>query len=407
MSRSTRGVHPLGPLPGMLVLLTPLSQLGYIPVSVALGHQLGADLMTVGISIGIYNAASALATLVFGPLFDLIPARKVLPWAVTVNVVVSLTLIVVPNVAVLLTGRILTGVTTSVLLLCASIIVADAHNADPKRRDRAFSNLQTFNSLGAATGLALGATAAGIGAPSLYFGVVAAYGIGVLCLTPVLVNRMPSGPGHAASDEQVPHFAVRLRALIREVGLTARSQSTLCLLIAAAGVGWIIQSGHYGVSLLLNETDPAITQRIGLAILIPVGVFLGSSVNQLSLTRYTATELLGRIYWLLPLACIAYAVAVGSGFLIAEIAALIVLGILTGMLMPLSPAVMVSWYPAIRSSAAAAESIAKAIGATLSPIVLGAFAAQWDLAGSLLAVAIVALVGAAATRGFARRPAVV
>ncbi|WP_168220031.1 MULTISPECIES: MFS transporter [unclassified Salinibacterium] len=397
--------HPLGPLPGLLVLLTPLSQLGYIPVAVVLGLQLGADLALVGLTIGVYNAAAAVATLVFGPLFDLIPARKVLPWAVAVNVAVSLTLIVVPNVAVLMAGRILTGVSTSVLMLCASILVADAHSDDPRARDRGFSNLQTFNSFGAASGLAIGALAAGLSLPWLYFSVVALYGMGILCITPALMRRMPDH-SPLRSIVVTGSFGMRLRALVREAALTARSPSTLCLLLGAAGVGWIIQGGHYGVSLILADLDPSLVQRIGLAVLIPFGVFIGSSLNQLSLGRFTATELLARVYWLLPLACIAYAASVSSQLLVAQVPALVVLGVLTGMLMPLSPAVIVSWYPGIRGSAAAAESIAKAMGATLSPVLLGMLAAEWNLATALVGVAAVALVGAVATLGFVRRAAI-
>lgn len=405
MRARLREGHPLGALPGLLVLLTPLSQLGYIPVAVVLGQQLGADLAVIGLTIGVYNAAAAVATFVFGPLFDLIPARRVLTWTVAVNVLVSLSLIIVPNVTVLMLGRILTGVSTSVLMLCASILVADAHERDPKARDRGFSQLQTFNSVGAASGLALGAVAAGMGAPWLYFGVVALYGLVLLLLTPALGARMPDFAPAASVTQAVP-FCVRLGALAREARLTLRSPSTLCLLAAAGGVGWVIQSGHYGVSLLLAHDDPSALQRVGLAILIPLGVFIGSSLNQALIAKLTALELLARAYWLLPLACLGYAAAVASGFLGALAPSLVVLGMLTGMLMPLSPAVIVSWYPAIRGSAAASESIAKAIGATLSPVLLGLLVAGHDLAVGLLGVTVVALLGAAATLGVARRPAI-
>src|SRR5690606_1478307 len=125
-----------------------------------------------------------------------------------------------------------------------------------------------------------------MGAPWVYFVTVALYGLVLLLLTPALAARMPDFAPATPVASRAP-FSLRLLALLRESALTLRSRSTLCLLLAAAGVGWVIQSGHYGVSLLLAEADPSGIQRVGLAILIPLGVFIGSSLNQAFLARLT------------------------------------------------------------------------------------------------------------------------
>ncbi|HWH96879.1 MAG TPA: MFS transporter, partial [Pseudolysinimonas sp.] len=310
----------------------------------------------------------------------------------------SVTLIFVPNVGILLAARVLSGFTNSALVLCASVIVADANRANPRARDRGYSRLQTFNSVGAASGLAIGAAAAGLGVPALYFAVVTGYGLLILALCPVLVRRLPP-TRHIVEADAPESFARRFRTLRKGVFDVARQPSTVWLLLASTGIGWVIQSGHYGLSLVLADVDPDLGPRILLSILIPVGVFIGSSLNQMSIVRMPAAVVLTRAYLFLPLACLAYALAIASGSILAEGAALVVLGVLTGMLMPLGPAVIVSWFPSVRGSATAAESVAKSIGSTVSPILLGVTAAAWGLPVALGTVAVVAVLGAIASRG--------
>jgi MFS transporter, DHA1 family, multidrug resistance protein len=404
----------LGVLTGLLVLLNPLSQLGFIPVSAVLGEQLGIGLALVGVAIGVHAAASALSTLVLGPVLDLVPVRRILPFAVVLNVLVSLLLLVVPDLTVLVVGRILSGVTTSALMLCASVIVADLSQGDARGRDRGFSLLQTYNSVGAALGVSLGAVAAGLALPALYFGAVAAYGVVILALLPALGRRLPratvrpeaaapSAPGTAG-----PSIARRgPSAVLREAARTTASARTLCLLAASIAVGSVIQSGHQGVSLLLLADDPPLAQRVLLTVLIPVGVFIGSSLNRRVLRRTPADALLPRVMIALPVVVSLFAVVATWGGPLLQAVVLLALGMVTGSLMPLGPAVIVGWYPGIRGSAAAAESIAKAAGTTATPVLIGWAAERVDLTAALCGVAVIALVGAIAAQGvrWARRRA--
>ena len=380
----------LGVLPGLLVLLTPLSQLGFIPVSVVLGDRIGLSVGQVGVTVGVYAAAAALGTVLLGPLFDLLSPRRVLPVAVAANVVLSAALLLEPGFAGIVLARVLTGITNSALMLCAAVIVADAHRDDPGGRDRGFSRLQTFTSVGAASGLAVGAVAAGLGSPQLWSWVVVGYGVLVLALAPLIARRIPRAPAHHGQARPV----LRLRVLLGEVHAALLVPRTALLLLAAAGVGWAIQAAHYAVSVVSQQTEPVLWQRVLVAVMIPAGVFAGSSLNQVLLGRSGAAGLFARAYPALPVVCLALAAVVASGPVWASTAVLVAFGVVTGILMPLSPALVVGWHPDLRASVSAAESVAKGLGSTVSPVVLGAVAAATSLGWGLAVVALLTAAGA-------------
>lgn len=387
MQTARSGRPRLGVLPGFLVLLTPLSQLGFIPVSVVLGEQSGWSIAQVGVAVGIYAAAAGVGTIVLGPVFDLVSPRRVLPFAVAANVLLSASLLLDLGFWGVVVARVLTGLTNSALILCAAVLVADANRADPTARERGFSRLQTFNSVGAASGLAVGALAAGLGRPEVWSWVVVGYGVYVLALAPVIARRMAPTPRDVRPG---------LRELGRDVRAAVRAPRTVLLLLAAAAVAWAIQAAHSTVSLLSQETSPGLVARILLAVMIPAGVFVGSSCNQLFLARAGAATVFARTYPALPVACLAITVAYAVGVPAVEVVALLLFGAVTGVLMPLSPAVIVGWHPDLRSSVSAAEGVAKSVGATLSPVVLGVTATAWSMEAALVLVVVVALVGTVA-----------
>lgn len=392
MSSLSRVRSQVGPLTGALVVLTPLSQLGFVPISAVIASDLGTDSAGIGLAIGAYAIAAAVASLVFGPLFDLIPARTVLPWAVGVNLLVSLGCIWVPDLSVLLAGRVLAGFANGALALIASVIVADTLRSDPAARDRAFSGLQTFVSTGAISGLALGGLCAGFDLPWLYFAIVAAYAAIILAITPLLRRRMMQI--EASAPARLP--ARRVTTTLREVAVFLRAPHAILLLTAATCSSWVLQSSHYGLSIFLDEQHPLPLIRSGLTVLIPIGVLLGALVNQRTLGRYSPREVHGRAFVLLPIAAGGLAVALAQSDATAVWAvALICVGTVAGMVGPLQPTMIVAWYPDLRSSGSAAVSVSNSIGAALGPMVLGVLGTAWTLSGALIVSAGVALVGAA------------
>lgn len=420
MSRIGRSRVRLGALTGALVVLTPLSQLGFVPVSPVLGAQLGIDVTSIGLAIGLYAVSAAVGTIVLGPLFDLVPARRILPWAVLGNLAVSVCFVWVPNLPVLLAGRVLAGLANSALSLTASVIVADAYRSRPDERDRAFSGLQTYISTGAISGLAIGGLCAGLGRPWLYFAVVAAYALGILLLSPVILRRMrgledagpdarPDAHAHAglAVDatpdltEDSPGVRAHavgdadssLRSLLRDVGALLRTPQTILLLLAAMCGSWVLQSGHYSLSMLLTDQEPPVLVRTALTVMIPVGVLLGALVNQWSLLRSSPHGVYGRAFLFLPLACALLACSLLSRTDVVWAAALLGLGLVCGMLGPLQPAIMVGWYPGVRGSASAAINVAASLGAAVGPVAMGAIASRWALPVAVATSAGIAVLG--------------
>ncbi|WP_432540897.1 MFS transporter [Kineococcus sp. SYSU DK002] len=393
----------LGVLPGFLVALSPLSQLGFTPVSLVLGERLGLSVGQVGLTVGVYAAAAALATVVLGPVFDLVSPRRVLPVAVAANVLLSASLLLEPGFAGIVAARVLSGVTNSALVLCASVVVADANRDDGTARERGFSRLQTFTSLGAMVGLGVGAAAAGLGRPHVWSWTVVGYGVLVLALAPVIARRLPRAADRAGGRSP----GVRLRTVLREGAAALRVPRTAGFLLAAAGVGWAIQATHYAVGILAEELSPPLAQRIALSVVIPAGVFLGAGLNQFALSRRSAVQLFGCAYPALPLACAVLAVVVafsGAWAVAGLLVTLVLLGTVLGVLMPLSPAVLVGWHPDLRGSVTAADSVAKGLGSTVSPVVLGAVAAATSLSGGFLVLAVVVAAAALGARPARVRP---
>lgn len=395
----------LGVLPGFLVVLAPLSQLGFTPVSVVMGADLGWSVGQTGLAVGVYAAAASVATVVLGPVFDLVPPRRVLPVAVAANVVLSASLLVEPGFAGVLVARVLSGFTNSALALCAAVVVSDANRGDAVARERGFSRLQVFTSAGAVVGLGTGATAAGLGAPQVWSWVVVGYGLVVLALAPAIARRMPAAVV-VTPDGGAP--GGRTLRLLGDVRDAVRTPRTALVLVAAAGVGWAIQAAHYAVSLLSEELAPPLAERIALAVMIPAGVFLGANLNQALLVRAGALRVLTRAYPALPAACLVLAVVVGLEGRLAVAALLLTLvglGTVLGVLMPLTPALLVGWHPDLRGSVVAADAVAKGVGSTVSPVVLGAVAAATSLGGGFAALAVLAAVAALAARAARdRRP---
>jgi len=386
---------------GVLVLYGPLSGLAYIPVSVVLGAQIGLTGPQVGLTVGAHALAAAVGSLVLGPLLDLHPVRRVLPPAMLLNALASTALCLDPTYALLLGGRLVTGFTSSAAMLCAYVVVSDAARHDDVRRDRTLSLLQTFMSVGAALALGVGALAASAGRPRWVFVVLAAYGVAMLAvsLRSPLLRTAGARPAGAAPPDP--------RRMAREVGGLVRQQRVLALMLGSLVLGLVIQGSHFGVSLLLEERSATTSaaERVLLSVLIPIGVFSGSSLARQLLRRRTREQLYQRLYLGLPLAVLLHAGATAWAGEVAQAAGLLLVGCFLGAMMPLSTALVIGWSPDLRGSATAAESLARGAGATLGPVAVGAVAAAWTNPVAVLAVAAVAVVGLAASRGVAGGPA--
>lgn len=393
--RRRRGTGGGGGAAGVLVLYAPLSGLAYVPVSVVLAEQTGMTGPQVGLTVGAHSLAAAVGSLVAGPALDLHPVRRVLPLTLVVNGLASLALCLPPTYGLLLAGRLVTGFTSAVVMLCAYVLVSDAARHEDVRRDRALSLMQTFMSVGAASALGLGALAASVGRPRWVFGVLACYGVGMLAVA--LRSRLGAAPAPDAVDGVRPDPG----QVVRDIGGLARQRRVLALMLGSVVLGLVIQGSHFGVSLLLQERSATIStaERVLLSVLIPVGVFVGSSVNRRLLRRFSREPLYRGLYVLLPLPVLAYAGAVALVGEVAQAVCLLLVGALLGAMMPLSTALGVGWFPALRGSATAAEALARGAGSTLGPVAVGAVAAAWTSPVAALAVAAAAVVGLAASRG--------
>lgn len=386
-------------VPPLLVFFNPLTQLSYIPISVGLGHRLDLSPAQIGITIGVHSVATAVAGLIAGPLLDLVPVRRILVPGMIVNTVVSILLCLHQSYAMLTVGRLLTGFASGAMALCGHALVADLTQGDPKARDRGYSLLQTFVSMGAASALALGAFAASLDRPVVVFAVGAAYAtilLGVVLVARLGRERPPAG--YAAPDTP---FRRRVGLTLRAIHGMLRERRRRWLILSSVGIGLTMQGSHFGVSVLLDRLsdDLGTLARVGVSILIPCGVFTGSFINRMSLRRITREQLFTRLYLVIPLAAAAYAAVAFAALDVGFVAlTLLLLGTCLGALMPLSMAISVHWNPELRASAAAADTLSRSVGQTTGPIAVGALVAMGGVSTVGVVVFGATLLGFAASR---------
>lgn len=385
--------------PALLVLFAPLTQLAFIPVSVGIGHDIGMSEAQIGITIGAHSLATGAASLLAGPLLDLLPIRRVLVPAMLVSALVSVWLCFHVTFESLAIGRTISGFATGAVTLCAFALVTDLARGDAGARDRRFSLLQTFMATGAATALGLGAAAAQLDLPWLVFVGSAVYGVVVL----ILVLLMPAPPRPVATvvalDPQSGKARVwfgRLGAVLRGVGLMVTQPRMVWLLVCATLLGLVIQGAHYGVSVLLENADSIVLwQRVVLSVLIPCGVFTGSSINRRALRHIGRVKLYTVFYVLLPLAVLTYACLTAADVSMWWMAVgLLCAGTCLGAMMPLSAAIAVGWFVELRGSATAAEALARSIGQTAGPVLVGIAVALTSVQWAAFVIAGAAVLGA-------------
>lgn len=385
--------------PALLVLFAPLTQLSFIPVSVGIGADIGMSEAQIGITIGAHPLATGAASLLAGPLLDLIPVRRVLVPAMLLSALVSLWLCFHVTFESLTVGRILSGVSTGAITLCAFTLVTDLARGDARLRDRRFSLLQTFMATGATAALGLGAAAAHLDIPFLVFAAGGAYGVVLMILVLLMPAPPPPVVTRAATAQRAGHVWVgRLVAVLRGIGTMLGQAKMMWLLLCALVLGLVIQGAHYGVSVLLetNAEHLQLWQRVILSILIPCGVFTGSSVNRLALRRVGRERLYTMFYVILPVAVGGYAALTAAGASLPLIAVgLLCVGTCLGAMMPLSAAIAVGWFVELRGSATAAEALARSAGQTAGPVLVGLVVAVGSLDWAVLVVAVAAVVGSA------------
>ena len=375
-------------MPGALALLSPLAQLIYIPVSVVLGASLGLSGTQIGLTVGVHSLATAGANLALGPLLDVVPVRRILPAALVANLLISLVLWWHQSYELLIIGRIGTGIAGSAILLSAYVLIADASGGSEGERDRGFSAVQTFQSVGAAAGLGIGAVFAGIGRPADAFAFLAVYAIVV---TLISLHWLPKGVSGVVAARPSP------RETLRGIARLASNERVLWLMAGSVALGMVIQGSHFGVSTLLAAGDASLPVRVITSMLIPLGVFSGSTLNRRLLRSRSRGQLYPRVYSALAVAAGLYALssALGAGPALTA-GSLWLLGALLGSTMPLGVALTVGWHPEVRGTATSAEALARQVGATIGPITVGAVVSATSLTIAATTIAAIACVGVVA-----------
>jgi predicted MFS family arabinose efflux permease len=211
----------------------PISISGTAVALPPIAHDLGSDPTLLQWIVNGFNAAFALATLIWGVLSDRIGYRATFVLGSALMVVASAVSAVAPNLATLDIGRALAGIAGAAVFTGSSAILSNAYG--PKARARNFAIFGSTIGLG----VALGPTIAGLLASWIgWRGLFVVFGLFVaaaLCLS----RSLP-----AIRHEHVPGRKLIDFSLLRNPHFLA-----MCLVPVACAIGYVTMLSYLPVAL--------------------------------------------------------------------------------------------------------------------------------------------------------------
>ncbi|WP_370290111.1 multidrug effflux MFS transporter [Nocardioides sp.] len=214
VAQATAGRRLLVVVPIVLALLSmigPFSIDTPFPAFEQMGEDLGAGTASLQLVVSAYLAAFAFMSLVHGPLSDAVGRRTVMLGSLAVFVVASVACAFAPNLAWLLVGRTVQGLSAGGATIVSRTVVRDLFEGDLAQR--LMSRVALIFGIAPAIGPVLGGAILQVGPWPLIFGFQAALGVG-LALAVLLL--LPETHPRERRTPLVP------RELLRSLGAVAR-----------------------------------------------------------------------------------------------------------------------------------------------------------------------------------------
>ncbi len=364
-------------------LLAPMAQAIYTPAIVELRDGFGISNAAAGFTLGIYSLFLVLAQVIYGPLADRLPPRRILRVALAVFLLASLAAYASPTFAVFLGARALQALGAASMQVLGPAIIG--HAFEPSRRGRALGVFQGTTYVGFASGPLVGSflsAHAGWRSTFLFLAslaVLAEVGTAWVPATPPtaeppsaksLAGLLTSGAGRAV-------FAIGFAQVFTMFGLLSFLP---VLLKERMGAGPAI----VGTSLSLLTAGMAFGTPLGGWVVDRRGARLTLRDGMAGATA--STGLLAASSFLPPGASLPVAMGAMLG-----------LGLSFSWTFPAPLAVLLAHFGHMRGTAVATYNIIRFCGGTVGPLILGAVVDHFGVAG--MPILLPFLLGAAGVYG--------
>ncbi|MBM7570220.1 MFS transporter [Aquibacillus albus] len=341
-------------------MLATLSQLIFIPSIILIRDELHATNFEISLMVAGFTIAQALAQLVYGPIVDRYPAKNVLLIGLSISGLASLGIFFAHTVELIILLRLLQGLSVAAGSICGNALIADMYKGT--KRDKALTVFQMYFSIGAASGPAIGAVMRLFLDWRYVFLFLAIWSIIVVLL---LYKNL-------SFTESISVESFSLRQAVKSV----QHFGLISICLAGAGVAFAIQSFHINIGFLFTDYLSIHDDWTGFVFMaIPLGVFTGTNISRLLLSRFSREKIL-------VLGLSAMMIASGlillplfffplSWMVMTIIVLLYVNGISLGLTFPMVAAIAIQWFAHIRGTALSVVFFTRSIGATLGPILTG------------------------------------
>ncbi len=351
-------------------------------------QRLGLSSLDITAVYGVYAIVVLIVLLVAGGLSDRVGRRRVLVIAVATTAVGEIVLLAAPTLAGLYVGRVLTGVSTGLVLGSATAYLTEL--AGPGRARRAAATAVVANLGGQAVGTAL----AGVCARFLAAPLHTPYLVGLVMLTPVALLWMRRVP-ETVTNTGGWRPGLGLRSLGIPTVVRAQFLATAAALVAAFSLLGFL-TALTGAILAERTNHPG-----GLVVgLVTAGLFTSAALTQLSIPERTFGRAGAAALAVLPLAAVVLALADLARSLLILLVAVFLTGSVVGVTLRAGIGSVLERCPTgRRGQVGSALFIAVYAGASVPTIAAGLVATLAGLTAAVLSLGafVIALaVGAAA-----------
>lgn len=360
-------------------MVVSLSHLIYVPAIPLVRDELGTTAASVAWTIAAFTISQSVAQVLVGPMADRTNGARLLKAGLVLFLVSNAVILVAPTFAGLMAGRIITGFGAGMVTGAGYALVAQNASVG-KGRERAMAMYQGIIAVGAVAGPSSGAAIIALTGRWEYVFVVLLVASAVAL---VLSFVLPPPPVelHAPAPQ--------------EMWLAARHRGVLVMALVSGAVGVVIMIMHSSLSFIFDDGDlPSEWMfAVGFA-MIPCGVLSGTMIVRYLLQRRQGSSLLATsLVWLGCAVVVFGVVQQWTGASLWLFPLLFSSGIGLGAGMALSVGVATSLAASTPGTVSAVVVVARNIGTTIAPFVVGvAYDAHQLWIAYLVAVTLIVLV---------------
>ncbi|CAN5685029.1 multidrug effflux MFS transporter [soil metagenome] len=365
----------------LAAMVVSLAHLIYVPAIPLVKDELGISAASVAWTIAAFTLSQCLAQVLVGPMADRTNGTRLLRIGLVLFLVSNVLILVLPTFEGLMAGRIITGFGAGMATGAGYALVAQGATAG-KTRERAMAAYQGIIAVGAVAGPSSGAAIIAFTGRWEHVFVVLLVASGFALLLSYLLPP-PAVAFHAPTP--------------REMWQAARQRGVLVMALVSGVVGVTIMTMHSSLSFVFGdgELPQQWMEAVGFA-MIPCGVLAGTMLVRYLVQRFEGRSLLGvALVWLSGgIVCYGLVQEWTGGASLWLFPVLFASGIGLGAGMALTVGVATSLAASTPGTVSAVVVVARNIGTTIAPFVVGfAYDGHHLWAAYLVSVVLVVVAG--------------